>query len=80
VQAHQPQDPLAADREASMSQARPHLAIALALEGCGRQHEVNRGQQLDVARRRLGPRFRGGRSAGLAGFPVQGNRVRFTVG
>src|SRR4030095_4032021 len=55
---HQPQDALAADGEPSMSQARPDLAVAFAVERRRRAHAVERLDARGIAGRRLGAALR----------------------
>ena len=52
---HHPQDPLAAHGQAAMGQPRPHLSIALPVEGRFAQDAADRGDQIDVAHPGLRP-------------------------
>src|SRR4030095_5030387 len=56
---HQPQDALPAEGQAAMRQARPDLAIPLAMERARREHRADRLHDLGITVRRLGPTLGG---------------------
>ncbi len=66
VLAHQAQDPLPADRVASMGEPRPDLPVALAVERARREDGADPRHELGVGQRVFGPRFPGA-PAGLDG-------------